>query len=181
MWHSSWHHNSFPLCRMIALGFRLWEGARAGGWGCLSIISDLCRHKVSFWLRVSHQCHAGGRPSLAKCLQLSTEGTPRGSSTIIFLLLFLDRITLFISTKSIWSYSSSTVKHFANEFSIIIPNLQTRRLRLRQQIHLVQSQTMEGHWKLIPWDSPGSLFTEQPTWSKVIFFFFYSFLFFLNK
>lgn len=128
-----------------------------------------CRDKVSSWHRVSQRCHVSDRHSLAKWLQLSTEGTgdPRGSSKIF--LFFLVRITWFISTKSIWASSSSTVKHFANEFSIIIHNLQIRRLRLKQQICLVQSQTMGGYWKLILWDPPGPLFTEQPAWSKISF------------
>ena len=77
-----------------------------------------------------------------------------------------DRVTQFIPNKTIWSYSGPTLKHFANGFRIIIPNLQSSRIRLRQEIRLVQSQTMRWHWKLILWDPPGLLFTEQHTWNK---------------
>lgn len=183
VWHSSWPRVSSPLCvQDDCFGIQTVERDRGEDWGCLSIVSDLCRDQgellaqglrmVSCWWqallgKVSAAQHWGDR------------GPKRVQCNGFFFLL--DRITWFISTKSIWSYSSSTFKHFANEFSIIIPNLQTRRLRLRQQIHLVQSQTMGGHWKLILWDLPDPLFTEQPTWNKIIFFLFFFLFSFLNR
>lgn len=97
-------------------------------------------------------------------------GTWEGQHNIFFLLY---RITWFISNMSIGSYSGSTFKHFANEFRIIIPNLQTRRLRLSQEIRPVQSRTMRQHWKVVLWDPPGPLFPEQHTWNKDISFFYY--------
>lgn len=161
------------LIPTLRAGWWIWDSG-AGDWGCLSIFSDLCRHKVNFgefWLAQSLtmvSCCWQALLNKVSAAQHWWEWDPkRVHHNFIF---FLDRITWCISNKSIWSYSSSTVKHFANEFSSIIPNLQTSRLRFRQQIHLVQSQTMEGHWKLILWDPSSSLFTEQPTWSIILFF-----------
>lgn len=106
-------------------GIQAVERSRDRSWGCLSIVSDPAETRWDFGTG-AHNVSCQWQELLAKCLQLSTEGTgdPRGSSTNFLLLLFLDRITWFISTKSIWSYSSSTVKHFSNAFSIIIPSLQ---------------------------------------------------------
>lgn len=178
MWHCSWHQNSSPLCVHDCFGIQAVGGGR--GWGLRG--SEHYQWPLQAQGELLAQPHTSvmlvtGPPWQSVCSS-ALRGPQEGPAQYIF-SLFLDRITWFVSTKSIWSHSSSTVKHFANEFSIVIPNVQTRRLRLKQQIHLVQSQTMEGHWKLIPWDPPGSLFTEQPTWSKVIFMTF--FLFFIFK
>lgn len=132
VWHSSWPRVSSPLCvQDDCFGIQTVERDRGEDWGCLSIVSDLCRDQgellaqglrmVSCWWqallgKVSAAQHWGDR------------GPKRVQCNGFFFLL--DRITWFISTKSIWSYSSSTFKHFANEFSIIIPDLQTRRFEV---------------------------------------------------
>lgn len=132
VWHSSWPRVSSPLCaKNDCFGIQTVERDRGEDWGCLSIVSDLCRDQgellaqglrtVSCWWqallgKVSAAQHWGDR------------GPKRVQRNGFFFLL--DRITWFISTKSIWSYSSSTFKHFANEFSIIIPDLQTRRFEV---------------------------------------------------
>lgn len=77
------------VSRMIASGFRPWKGTgvRTEDVWALSVTSAETR--VSFWHRGSERCHVGDRRFLAKCLQLSTEGTgdPRGSNAMVFFLV----------------------------------------------------------------------------------------------